>query len=94
MTPLDRDTDMRLRAIEQWKPAIDRRVENVRRELVGVRMEMAANTATTNDTNEKVTEMWTYFSAGKVNTRILVVLLAILGGVGGCLAGVVAWIHR
>ena len=84
---LDQHTDQRIKRLENWMPRAERRLADVERGL-------GENTRITSDTNRKVTEMWDYWTAGKINVRLFLVLTAIFGSIGASVAGVISWLHR
>jgi hypothetical protein len=84
---LDPVTDQRIRELEQWRPHIERRVSDVMSKI-------DANTKITKDTNESVKDLVEFFTAAKVNAKVVLWITAVLGGIGGALAGVIVWLHR
>jgi hypothetical protein len=84
---LDPHTDQRIRKLENWMPRADRRIADVERGL-------AENTRITADTNVKVTEMWQYWSAGKIGKRLLMGIMVVIGACGAAITAVIAWVHR
>lgn len=85
--PLDPITDQRIRELERWRPHVDRQISDMGRKL-------DSNTRITEDTNSKVGELYDFFTAGKVNAKIIGWLSVVLGGFGGVVAAVMTWFHK
>jgi hypothetical protein len=86
--------DERLRALEEWKQHVERRLSEVTR-LIG------ENTTITKNTNRLVTDLGNkvgavldLYTAGKVNAKVIAWITAVLGGIGGAVAGIVTWFHK
>jgi hypothetical protein len=84
---LDPVTEQRLRALEDWRPNIERRVSDIVAKI-------DANTTVTVDTNQKVKVMYDIYTATKVNGKLVLWAVTVLGGIGGTVGGWIAWLHR
>ncbi len=79
--------NQRLRSLEDWRPAVERRFGEI-----GTKID--ANTKITADTNASVKELAEFFGAAKVNARVVLWITAVLGGIGGAIAGFLEWFRR
>ena len=79
--------DKRIRALEEWRPHVEQRFRDVITKL-------DANTEITKDTNSKVGEIADFFTAGKVNAKIIAWMAVVLGGLGGVGAAFLSWFRH